>query len=193
MYNGDQFTEELEYLVNLLKESVENFKNKETENKEVLNDFMPVYINIEDKIIKLLKINPTSPVDNEYIEELIMICNIYLKDFQDEWEIPMWNVYNHWYSKMFDVNPGIKNWEDEHSIDHHHHILEISLDLAAEKFKNHQVKDKTRGSTHDDTFNITTSNINKIDEELKEVKDIDFTKPPKEEKKRGCLDNCLIF
>ena len=193
MLSGEEFTEELEHLVNLLKELVENLKKNLIVTKDDLKEFMPKYICIEDKIIKLLKTNPTTQVDNRHIEELIHVCNIYLRDYQDEWDNSYWNIYNEWYSKMYDFNSPNPIFDDERSLEDHHHNLEISLDLAAEKFKNYQGKDKTRGSTHDETFNITTTNINKIDEELKEVKEIDFTKPPREEKKRGCLDNCLIF
>ncbi len=74
------------------------------------------------------------------------------------------------------------------SFDENDEMMNISL---GQKFS--PVNDfKTRGSTNDDTMNMTMVNINKIDEELKEVGEMSICREKKEEKKRGCLD-CLIF
>ncbi len=193
--NGEEYIEEFESLVGLLKETVEKLKRNRLITSEILAEFMPEYINIEEQIIKLLQMPPRK-LNYDHMEELIAESTTYLKDYQDTWEDNYWEFYNHWYSKIFDVRPpphAKGQIENDFSMDEQE-MLELSLDLKGRKSNGlNPPGSKLRGSTHDESMNVTTTNINKIDEELREVKEIDFKKTPKEEKKRDCLDNCLIF
>jgi hypothetical protein len=193
--DGEEYMEEFESLVCLLKEKVEKLKRNQNITYQMLEEFMPEYINIEDKIIKLILAPPTTNINHAQMDELLNTSNVYLRNFQDTWEIPYWEVYDHWYSKMFDVSlPPNHREEDNQSLEDKD-MLDLSLELKGKNLdKLTRGRDKSKNSTaHEESLNISTSNINKIDEELNEIKEIDFTKNYKEEKKRGCLDNCLIF
>jgi hypothetical protein len=192
--DAEEYIEEFESLVSLLKEKVEKLKRNQNITYPILEEFMPEYINLEHKIINLLLEPPTTEINHTHMEELTKTSRYYLREYQDTWEIPFWNVYDHWFSKMFDVPIPPNHRDEDHQSFEEEDMLDLSLEIKGKNMeKLTPTKDKSKSTTHDESLNISTSNINKIDEELKEIKEIDFTKNYKEEKKRGCLDNCLIF
>jgi hypothetical protein len=188
----DDRLEELDSLISLLTEIVENFKKENSHSNQELHEFMSEYINLEDKILeKFDVISNMKEVDSKQMTELTEKFNEYWGDFQDTWDKESWDVY-YTYRGIKDKNLGNGQMKKgnlfEDSFDENDEIMNISF---GQKFS--PVNDfKTRGSTNDDTMNMTMVNINKIDEELKEVGEMSICREKKEEKKRGCLD-CLIF
>ncbi len=181
--------EELDSLVALLKETVDNF-NKDN-NKSKLNEFISEYINLEDKILdKIDSLHHSKEIDSEQMENLTTTFNTYWGDYQNEWSDDYWEVYNTYRAvkdKNLVSNPIKKINIFEDSFEENQEIMNISM-----RQKLMPGNPETRRSTSEDSMELTTVNINKIDEELKEIGEITSIKEKKEEKKRGCLD-CIIF
>lgn len=189
----DDRLEELDSLISLLSEIVENYKKETTLTNQQLHEFMSEYINLEDKILeKFDYISNMKDVDSNHMNLLTDKFNDNWGDFQDTWNKESWDVYYTYRGiKDKNLNNGLMKkggnlFED--SFEDNNEIMNISL---SQKFQPNNGM-KTRGSSNDDTMNITTVNINKIDEELKEVGEMSICREKKEEKKRGCLD-CVIF
>jgi hypothetical protein len=190
----DDRLEELESLISLLSEIVENFKKETTHTNQQLHEFMSEYINLEDKILeKFDLISNMKDVDSNQMNQLTDKFNENWGDFQDTWEKESWDVY-YTYRGIKDKNlnngqmkKGGHLFED--SFEDNDEIMNISL---GQKFQPKEHIKTRGGSSNEDTMNVTTVNINKIDEELKEVGEMSICREKKEEKKRGCLD-CVIF
>jgi hypothetical protein len=214
--NEDDKIEVLEFYIGLLQDRVENFKKEKNTNKQQLNEFMSEYIDLEDKILNLMnKISQGSEVDAEQMESLTNTFNKYWGDFQDEWSDDYWDVYN-MYRHINDKD--LFNQINKKALTPNDSLLDeegvmgivgmekssLSNSPSREKDKDHISNNHNFSKTNisrmsklnpkiDDSFNVTTVNLNKIDEEMKEVQEVSMEKN-KEEKKRSCLDlDCIIF
>lgn len=200
--HDDDKLEVLEFYIGMLQEKVENFQKEKSPPRSTLNDFMTEYIDLEDKILKIMEnLNHVPEISQEQMETLTTTFSKYWTDFQDEWSDENWEVYNMYRQiKDKDINYHV----NKISYTGNNSFAEESKDNKGIDFDNFnginrnspisqgQMKDKRGLSTHDDSFNMTTVNLNKIDEEMKEVQEMSIVREKKEEKKRSCLD-CIIF
>lgn len=194
--NEEENLEILEFYIDLLKDKVENFKQNKVLQNQKLNKFMAEYIDLEDKILNILKnISITDEKNENHIEELTDIFTIYWSNFQDEWEDDMWSVYN-LYRNLNDKD-STNEFNKNNFISSN--TPEINTDEMTRSFskddsrviKNSFQNKKNASIKKSSKANFET--LNKIDEDIENISEISVQQL-REEKKRDCVDfQCIIY
>lgn len=192
----DDNVEVLEFYIGLIQEIVENFKKEKNHNKQVLNDFIAEYIDLEDKIIGLIeKISQSVDVNEEQMEKLTDTFNKYFGDFQNEWPEEYWEIY-HMYRNLNDkelFNQLNKKTLTENS------FLEDQKNKILDKSGLCHLPSSRRSSfkfgNFDDGISVSGMQLEKIDAEIAMADVPTSASSPiqrKEEKNRSCV-NCIVF
>jgi len=195
--------EEFESCVILIEERVIEFKNNKNVTEEILNEFMSEYIDLEDKILTYIdKLSHVNGIDEVKMDQLIKKFNTYWELYQNDWPENYWDTYDMYrVIKDKDISPKfmgmnikpviVSDLIYEEGFDKCH-ALPTEENFQADPINqaNKNLPEKVKlASTNDESMN--TSYLGKIDEELKEVQEINLSEK-KEEKRRSCLD-CNIF
>jgi hypothetical protein len=194
--NEEENLEILEFYIDLLKEKVENFKKNKVLQNQKLNKFMAEYIDLEDKILNILKnISITDPNNENKMEDLTDIFTIYWSNFQDEWEDDMWSVY-YMYRNLNDKdgNSEVNKNNFASSNTPELNIEELTKSLSKEEstvLKNSFMNNKNASVKKNSKANFET--LNKIDADIDNIAEISVQQI-REEKKRDCVDfQCTIY
>jgi hypothetical protein len=123
------------------------------------------YIKYEDKILSNMN-NQTLEKQND---ELLELFRTIWSDFQDNWNDNYWEVYNR-----------LRSREERKRLNS---TAEYSIE---EDFEKLQMRKQTADKLYLDTL------LNKIDDEIDNVEEIQIMKEKKEDKRRGCME-CLLF
>jgi hypothetical protein len=175
----DENIEIVEFYVGLLQEKCELFQKDKNPSPQKLNEFIAEYINLEDKIMKLMgEINVSTEENGNKMEELTRVFSIYWDKYQDKWQEDFWNVYD-----MY----RLLNEKDRKNI-----ISGIDSNKTDQSGMNNDNNMSSSKNRIRKVNKMNYSSLNKIDEDIEKVKEED--KKVKLEKKQSCTDlECLIF
>ena len=152
---------------------------------------MKDYHSIEDKIIYFLN-DFKYDEKNKKLSDLVEIFNIYWKQYQDKWLTNYWDIYN----STDQSNNNREKFEISNILETLH--TEDNTYMETNFNKNSETNENILLTRENTKFSLSSHqskiliNLDEIDEELENIKDVSIFKDKKPEKNRNCLD-CTIF